>query len=165
MTKKVKSVDAVDLAKKTTEGLLSLMTVSGSVETSTLPSDNQEEQTISVTIKAPEEAGLLIGAHGSTLAAIQSFVAISLKQQTDVWYRVVVDVGDWREKQEEYLKGLAQQAAQRTKATHEPQHLYNLTSSQRRVIHTVLGEDPLLETESQGEGESRFLIVRMKENK
>lgn len=151
-----------ETAKKLTEDLLSLMGVNGSVEVSSLPSEDQNEKSISVTIDSPESAGLLIGAHGSTLAALQSFIAISLKQQTDEWYRVVVDVGDWREKQDEYLNGLAMQAAERAKATGEPQHLYNLTPNQRRVIHTTLSENPDVVTESQGEGDSRFLIVKLK---
>lgn len=162
MEKNTNSAAAIETAKKLTEELLSLMSVNGTVEATSLPSENQEEQIISLTVNAPEEAGLLIGAHGATLSALQSFVAIALKQKTDHWYRVVVDIGDWREKQEDYLKGLAQQAAERAKATGEAQHLYNLTASQRRVIHTVLSEDSEIQTESQGEGESRFLIVRLK---
>ena len=162
MTENTNNAEAVEKAKKLTEELLSLMSVNGSVEASSLPSENQEEQIISLTIDAPEEAGLLIGAHGATLSALQSFVAIALKQQTDQWYRIVVDIGDWREKQEEYLRGLAQQAADRAKVTGEAQHLYNLTSSQRRVIHTALSEDNEVVTESQGEGESRFLVVKLK---
>ena len=138
------------------------MSVQGSVETTSLPSENEDDQIISIAIDAKDEAGLLFGAHGATLSALQSFVAIALKQQTGSWYRVVADIGDWREKQEEYLRGLATQAAERAKATGEAQHLYNLTSSQRRVIHTALSEDGSVETESQGEGESRYLIVRMK---
>lgn len=165
MSENTNNAEAVEKAKKITEELLSLMLVKGSIETTSLPSDNIDEQVISISIDAPEEAGLLIGAHGATLSALQSFVAIALKQQTGEWYRVTVDIGDWREKQEDYLRGLAQQAADRAKTTGEAQHLYNLTSNQRRVIHTVLGEDPEIVTESQGEGESRFLIVRLNDNK
>lgn len=149
-------------AKKLTEDLLALMGVEGTVEVSSLPSEDETEKSLSVTIDSPDSAGLLIGSHGATLAALQSFIAISLKQQTGEWYRIVADVGDWREKQDEYLKGLALQAADRAKTTGEPQHLYNLTANQRRIIHTTLSENDDVVTESQGEGDSRFLVVKLK---
>ena len=67
-----------------------------------------------------------------------------------------------REKQEKYLKNLAEQAASRAKETGDAQTLYNLNPTQRRIIHLYLAEDSGVETESMGEGEDRFLIVRPK---
>jgi spoIIIJ-associated protein len=123
--------------------------------------EEQEGQKVyKVEVDSPREAGLLIGAHGSTLHAIQSFLAMALKQQTGEWVRIVVDIGDWRQKHESHLASLAQAAAERAKATGEPQPLYNLTPSQRRVVHLALvGRDDVA-TESQGEGASRYLVVK-----
>jgi spoIIIJ-associated protein len=85
---------------------------------------------------------------------------MALKQQTGEWVRIVVDIGDWRQKHESHLASLAQAAAERAKATGEPQPLYNLTPSQRRVVHLALvGRDDVA-TESQGEGASRYLVVK-----
>ena len=38
----------------------------------------------------------------------------------------------------------------------------DLTPAQRRVIHMALSEDSEIETESQGEGEERYLVVKPK---
>jgi len=78
------------------------------------------------------------------------------------WVRITVNVGDYQEKQELRLKELATQTSERAKETKEPQYLYNLTPNQRRIIHLTLSEDKEIETESQGEGKERFLIVRVK---
>jgi spoIIIJ-associated protein len=118
------------------------------------------EKVFLVDIDSPTQAGLLIGAHGSTLSAIQSFLALGVKQKTGEWVRVVVDIGDWRQKHEEHLSSLAMSAAERAKATGEPQHLYNLTPAQRRVVHMVLSEQKGVVTESEGEGAARYLIVK-----
>lgn len=118
------------------------------------------DRSFGVSIEAPEEAGLLIGAHGTTLAAIQSFIAMAIKQKTGEWVRVVVDVGDWRTKHEEHLAVLAHQTAERAKATGQEQMLYNLTPSQRRVVHLVLSEENGVVTESVGEGAARYLVVK-----
>lgn len=148
-----------EIATKIASELLSLIGIDAEVKISPIEA---EETTLHVELNAPKEAGLLIGAHGSTLQAIQSFLAIAIKQETGDWVRIIVDVGDWRQKQEEGLRDLALQAAERARTTHEPQHLYNLTPHQRRVIHMCLGEESDIVTESEGEGTTRYLVVKQK---
>lgn len=147
---------------KLVERLLSLIGIDGKVE-ATLEEEKGEEgiqKTLNISVDAQEEAGLLIGSRGATLHSIQSFLAMALKQKTGEWVRIVLDVGDWRQKHEDYLEGLAVQAAERVRVTGEPQYLYNLTPSQRRVIHMALGKEEGISTESEGEGDERYLVVR-----
>ena len=94
------------------------------------------------------------------MASLQVVFGVLLKQKVGEWNRVVVNVGDYREKEEEYLRNLAQSTAQRAKETGEPQSLYNLKSWQRRIVHMALSEDKDLTTESVGEGEERYLVVK-----
>jgi spoIIIJ-associated protein len=113
-----------------------------------------------VNINGGDETGLLIGKKGETLLSLQTILGILLKQKTGEWERVTVNVGDYLEKEEEYLKNLAQSAAARAKETGEPQSLYNLKPNQRRIIHLTLSEDKEITTESLGEGEERYLVVK-----
>ena len=76
------------------------------------------------------------------------------------WIRVVVDVGDWREKQEQRVKDLAYQIVEKAIETGQPQPIYNLTPSQRRVVHMALADNKDVLTESEGEGEDRYLVVK-----
>lgn len=152
--------DLVSLTQNLADGLLRLMGVEAQVEVSEV--EENDQKTLEVQISTEHETGLLIGAHGATLNAIQVFLGMALRQQTGEWSRVVVNVGDWKEKQEESLKALAEQAAARARQTGEEQRLYNLNSAQRRIIHMLLSEEQDIETESMGEGEERFLIVRAK---
>lgn len=124
--------------------------------------ETSEEPVYTVKIDTEDQAGLLIGNKGETLSAIQNFLNIAMKSLTGTWVRIVVDIGDWREKQEDYLKNLASQAAARARETGEPQTLYNLNSAQRRIIHLQLAEETDLETESVGEGIERHLLVKVK---
>jgi spoIIIJ-associated protein len=144
--------------KKLTQQLLKLLEIKADVEVDV--QDDKEQRVARVVIKSINESGLLIGNRGTTLAAIESFIAISLKQKFEDWVRVVLDIGDWRMKQDEYLVNLANQAAGRAKSTGEPQHLYNLTASQRRIVHTAVQEIDGVETVSEGEGENRYLVVK-----
>lgn len=122
----------------------------------------EEDGVFKVDVKTEEHTGLLIGGKGETLAAIQSFLGIAMKQKTGEWIKIYVNVGDWREKQEDYLKNLANQAAARAQETGQPQNLYNLNAGQRRVVHLALSQDTDLVTESLGEGQERYLVVKPK---
>lgn len=150
--------NTIDLVKKDANELLSLMGTKATVETE----EDKENETFVVKIKTEDEAGLLIGHHGETLNSLQAILGMILRQKTGEWKRVLVNIGDWREKQEEYLKDMAKTTAERAKQTGEAQNLYNLTAAQRRVIHLTLSEDSEVETESVGEGEERYLIIKPK---
>lgn len=113
-----------------------------------------------VNIDGKDETGLLIGKKGETLLSLQTILGILLKGKTGEWERVTVNVGDYLEKEEEYLKNLALNTSSRAKETGEPQSLYNLKPFQRRIIHMVLSEDKEIVTESVGEGEERYLVVK-----
>lgn len=150
--------DVKNITLEVTEKLLELLDVSAEVSVET--SEDSEGTTSSIIINPEGDAGLLIGAHGSTLNAIQSFISLSLKQRTGEWVRIMVDVGEWRQKHNEQLEDLAKNAAERARETGEDQHLYNLSPSQRRVVHMSLANEEGIETTSEGEGASRYLVVK-----
>lgn len=124
--------------------------------------EDKENEAIRVDIETDEEAGLLIGRHGETLDALQVILGMMVFQESKEWTRIIVNVGDWREKQEDQLKSLALQAAERARETGEPQTLFNLNASQRRIVHMVLTEEEDIETESSGEGKERYLVIKQK---
>ncbi len=136
--------------------LLSLMGSRAKVNVS----PDEEGQAVRINLDTDDETGLLIGRQGETLTAIQTILGMMARKSFDEWIRIIVNVGDYQEKQELRLKELATQTALRAKETGEPQYLYNLAANQRRIIHLALSEDKELETESQGEGKERYLIVR-----
>lgn len=148
----------LSLAEKMANELLSLMGTKVQVKAS----EDKKNEAVRIDIETEEETGLLIGRHGETIEAIQSILGMMLKKKTGDWVRIIVDVGGWREKQEERLRDLATQTAERAKETGEGQPLYNLSPAQRRVIHLTLADDSDIETESVGEDEERYLIIRPK---
>jgi len=121
--------------------------------------EDKENEAILVDLESPDETGLLIGRHGETILSFQTILGMIVKQKLGEWERVLVNIGDWREKEKAHLEELAAQAAERAKSTGEPQTLYNLSSSQRRIIHLYLVKDAQIKTESQGEGKERFLVI------
>lgn len=152
-------INIEDSLKEISQKLLNLSGVKGSVQVTKEKIEGGD--IYHVVIESSEESGLLIGAHGSTLESIQSFLGMALRTRTGEWHRVSVDISGWRAKHEEYLVSLAKQAADRAKQTNESQYLYNLTPAQRRVIHAAL-TDMGVKSESEGEGADRFIVVSVK---
>ncbi len=150
--------DNVKLIKKEANKLLKLMGTSAKAKVD----KDKDNEAIVVNIETEEEAGLLIGNRGDTLNSIQTILSLIVRQKTGDWQRIVVNLSDWRERQEERLSELALQAASRAKESGEDQTLYNLNAAQRRIVHIVLAEDDEIETESQGEGAERFLVIHPK---
>jgi spoIIIJ-associated protein len=140
---------------KITRKLLKLMSTSATFEVK----EDEENEAVLVDVDSQSEAGLLIGNRGETVSSLQAILSMMVKQKTSEWHRVLVNVANWREKQEERLKDLANKAADKAKETGDPQPLYNLNASQRRIVHTILSEDKSVKTESFGEGEERYLLV------
>lgn len=151
-SKKVKEVEAI------VKELFSHLNLNSKMQVS----EDKDNEAILVDIDSENESGLLIGARGETLNSIQTIIGMIYRKNTGDWQRIIVNVADWREKQNERLEQLATQAAQRAKETGEDQNLYNLNSSERRIIHMTLAEDKEIETESVGEGRERFLKIKTK---
>lgn len=148
----------IKILEEVSKELLNLLTVEAKLEVSF----DKENDAYSVNIDAGDATGLLIGKKGETLSSLQTVISLLFKQKVGEWLRVVLNVGDYREKEEDYLKNLAENTASRAKETGEPQSLYNLKPWQRRVIHMYLSEKSDIETESVGEGEERYLVVKSK---
>lgn len=111
-----------------------------------------------------EDAGILIGRRGETIAALQAIVRqiAQTKLEQAAGLRVLLNVGDWRQKREEVLKNIATTTADRVRSSGTPQHIYDLTPAERRFIHIFLSSDQDVVTQSEGEGRTRYLIIKPK---
>lgn len=109
-----------------------------------------------------EDSGLLIGYHGETLSSFQLMLGQIVAKRTGEWIRIVVEVGDYRAKREEQLKQMALSYAEQVIATGEPLTLPPMPPIERRVVHMALQDHPEVMTESEGEGNMRHLVVKLK---
>lgn len=153
MAKKAIEKVVEDIAAET----LSLLGIEGKIDVS----QNKESESVTVQLET-QEAGILIGHHGETIDALQVFLNQAVFNKTGEWYRIIVNIGDYRERREESLQSLAEGAAAKAKETGQPQHLFNLKPNERRIVHMVLADDATLTTESEGEGRDRHIVVKPK---
>lgn len=147
-------IDKKKILEELATKLIKLMGLNASLTIS----EGKEEEFL-VNIESTNEAGLIIGPRGRTINSIQTLLTMMFMKRIGEWKRVVVDVSSWRQKEAKRLEELARVAAERAVEVGEPQNLYNLSPSQRRIIHLFLAQDKRVETQSQGEGKDRYLVI------
>lgn len=105
---------------------------------------------------------LLIGCRGETISSLQLILSLIVYKKLGYWQRLVVNVGDYRQKREESLKRLAFNIVQRVKFSGEEAVLPYLNAAERRIVHLALADHPDVVTESRGEGRERRLVIKPK---
>ena len=106
-----------------------------------------------------EDFGIIIGRRGETLDSIQYLLSLAIKKKSGGYVRVVINVGNYREKRNETLRNLAKKNAGyvlRTgkRFTFEPMNPY-----ERRVIHTTVQEIEGVESRSIGYHQDRRVVI------
>lgn len=152
------SEDIAALAKEVLERLLTLMKVPAAVQIGEVPG---EETRIALDISG-DDLGVLIGRRGETLSSLQYLVNLIASRRLKVNAGVTVDVERYRQRRHEALQRLALRIADRVKSTERPISLEPMPSSERRIIHLVLRDDPEVTTQSVGQGESRKVVISPK---
>jgi spoIIIJ-associated protein len=151
-------------ARRILEDLLEHMDIQAYVTAvrSTVPGQHGEpEETITLHVEgADEEAmGLLIGRRGETLRSLQFMVNLLVSRNVQKWPQIVVDVGNYRQRRQESLEGLARRMAERVRQGGRPITLEPMGAYERRIVHLALRADPTVYTQSTGEGENRKVVI------
>ena len=108
-----------------------------------------------------EDSSLLIGKHGTNLESLQFVLAVRTKSQANTDdFEIFIDIDSWRKQKEAKLEKMAEDIAEKVNANKKEEPLYNLSPSERRVVHTYLSNHKFVTTESVGEGQGRYLIIK-----
>jgi spoIIIJ-associated protein len=112
-------------------------------------------------VEGPEDdMALLIGRHGQTLDAIQELARTAVGRRLDERIRVLVDVEDYRKRQEDRLLERAREIAERVVRTGREESLDPMNPYQRKLVHDVVAEFDGLESVSEGPEPERFVVIR-----
>jgi spoIIIJ-associated protein len=121
---------------------------------------------VTVHIEGEESSGLIIGRDGQTITALQYLANRIVSKNWPKSPRIQLDAGDYRQKQEEQLLGIAQFLSEKAKKSGRVQSTRPLSSFHRRVVHMALQNDRGVQTRSKGEGHmKRVLILPVKRGK
>ena len=106
-----------------------------------------------------EDYGIVIGHRGETLDSIQYLLSLVIKKSTMEYVRVVINVGNYREKRAMTLSNLARKNAQRVLRTGRRYTFEPMNPYERRIIHTAVQEIEGVESRSIGYNQDRRVVL------
>lgn len=118
-----------------------------------------ENKTVVANIETPE-AGLLIGPGGQYLSAFQHLIRLLVRKKTAKAVSFMIDVNEYRSHRLALLREMAETLGQQAKTEQKPIEFAPMSAFERRIIHLVIKEISGINSESQGEGENRYVVVK-----
>ena len=153
-------MDIEDVLKETLEEILKKL---GTSYTKILISEDEKDSYV-VNIKS-DEPSLLIGYHGENIQALQHLLKVLVWKKCETEkFNILVDIDDYRKRQEENVVALAQSKVDAVGKTGRKQILPPMSPYVRRKIHLYCmgaGFDDI-ETTSEGEGDRRHIVIKLK---
>ncbi|MBQ8844800.1 MAG: Jag N-terminal domain-containing protein [Clostridia bacterium] len=131
------------------EGLLKVLNIEGTVSVS--------EDSNFITYKVDgDNLNDLIGHRGECLFALSHLISSNVKRGEK---RIILDIGNYREKRKETLENLAHKIANKVANSGRYYKFEPMDPSERKVIHTALQDDDRVTTLSKGVEPHRYLMV------
>ncbi len=105
------------------------------------------------------DMGYMIGHRGETLDALQYLSGLIANQIEDSYYRITIDIGNYRDKRKETLTSLGYKMAQKALKSGRNYTLEPMNPYERRIIHAAVREVPGVQSWSVGEDLQRHIVI------
>ncbi len=106
-----------------------------------------------------ENLGFIIGRRGETLDALQYLTSLVANRADNAYYRVTLDIGNYREKREQALISLARRLGGQTARTGRRHSLEPMNPYERRIIHTTVQDMEGVISWSVGTDPNRHVVI------
>ena len=119
----------------------------------------QEEEGGAMLCVSGGDMGYMIGHRGETLDALQYLSGLIANQLEDSYYRITIDIGNYREKRRETLTVLGTKMANKAVKTGRNYALEPMNPYERRIIHAAVQGVEGAKSWSEGEDLNRHIII------
>lgn len=106
-----------------------------------------------------DDIGFIIGHRGETLDALQYLAGLVANHVEDTYFRITLDIGNYREKRKETLETLGMKMAAKAVKTERNCSLEPMNPYERRIIHTAVQTVPGAKSWSEGEETNRHVVI------
>lgn len=145
--------DPVEAAAKYVKTILGYMGLPGAnVEI-------QPNESGAALVLSGEDVGFVIGHRGETLDALQYLASLVANHTDGAYFRLTLDVGNYREKRKETLEALGKKMAYRAVKTGRNASLEPMNPYERRIIHTAVQEVEGAKSWSEGADQGRHVVI------
>jgi spoIIIJ-associated protein len=148
--------DAVKVVTEILDNLLGLLGITGKVEVLS------DEIPLDLDIKG-DDLGILIGRRGQTLASLEYITKLMVVGRLKAWIPLTVDVAGYKKHRRDSLQRLALYLAEQVKSRRHAITMEPMPADERRIVHLTLADNPDVTTQSIGEGESRKVVILLRQ--
>ena len=103
---------------------------------------------------------LIIGKNGSTLQSLNELVKLACNTKFKRKVRILLDIGDYKDKKYSKVISLAKRSAKEVLKTHVDIKLDPMTPDERKKVHNALSTFKNIKTESVGDGKERSIVIK-----
>ena len=118
-----------------------------------------EEENGALLSLSGDDIGFIIGHRGETLDALQYLTGLVANHVEDTYYRITIDIGNYRKKRMETLEILGQKIAAKAIKTGRNCSLEPMNPYERRIIHTAVQTVEGAKSWSEGEESTRHVVI------
>lgn len=121
-------------------------------------------ESVNISIYSSNNA-ILIGKNARTLDALTTIVKQAVFNEIGTYYNFVLDVSEYKEKQQYFIEKVAKQTAREVAKTKVEAKLEPMNSYERRLVHNALTNFKGVYTESVGVEPQRCVVIKPIEDK
>lgn len=154
----IKRDDVIEHIKEMIKEMTHLMGVEIKLEC------KKREDNVTFTIFSDNNA-ILIGKNARTLDAMTTIIKQALNVELGEYFKFVLDVSEYKEKQHRFIERAAKQTAKEVVRTQVEAKLEPMNSFERRLVHNALTNFKGVYTESVGTEPHRCVVIKPGEKK
>ena len=151
----VKKDDVLEYIKEMIKDITKFMGLSINMEV------KKREDNVNISIYSDNNA-ILIGKDARTLTALTTIIKQAIFNQIGTYYNFVLDVSEYKEKQQFFIEKAAKKTAREVARTKVEAKLDPMNSYERRIVHNALSKYKGVYTESEGVEPHRYVVIKPK---
>ena len=149
----VKKEDVLEYIKELIKNITKYMGLTVNMEV------KKRDDNVTISLYSDNNA-ILIGKDARTLNALTTIIKQSIYNQIGTYYNFVLDVSEYKEKQQFFIERAAKKTAKEVARTKIEAKLEPMNSYERRIVHNVLTNFRGVYTESEGVEPHRYVVIK-----
>ena len=151
----VKKEDVLEYIKELIKSITKYMGLSVNMEV------KKRDDNVTISLYSDNNA-ILIGKDARTLNALTTIIKQAVFNQIGTYYNFVLDVSEYKEKQQFFIERAAKKTAKEVARTKIAAKLEPMNSYERRIVHNALTNFRGVYTESEGVEPHRYVVIKPK---
>jgi len=112
-----------------------------------------------------EDLSFLIGYRGESLNALQTLLGLMLFKELGNWSYIVVDINGYRDKRKDKIEEITRNYIDKARFFGGEVKMPPMSAFERRQVHVYVSDYPDIESESEGEGRDRRVVLKVKQDR